>query len=158
MYLEAYFDGSCEPVNPGGTARWGLVVYEFLPDGQKYSIVQKRGLVGIGFGMTNNVAEASGLIAGLEYISEFYSDADSVTFFGDSRICIRHMTGESQRVPRGHYAPLIMRAKILRNELSRTVKCLRFKWIPRKENDVADALSKEEPMLQSGIERRARTR
>lgn len=56
-YIKAYFDGSCEPVNPGGTARFGFVVLE-----EEEVLYGQGGVIGSGDGMTNNVAEYHGLI------------------------------------------------------------------------------------------------
>lgn len=59
-----YFDGLCEPRNPGGIATYGYVVY-------KDEKVIKKGCraIGEGQGMTNNVAEYSGLKRALEWQS-----------------------------------------------------------------------------------------
>ncbi|MGD0012733.1 MAG: hypothetical protein ABSE93_29850 [Terriglobia bacterium] len=49
----AWFDGACEPVNPGGTASFGVVIKD--KDG---TVLRKEhGLVGKGSKMSNNVAE-----------------------------------------------------------------------------------------------------
>ena len=61
--IEVYFDGACEPVNPKGIATYGYVVYR---NGKK--IREDCGLVGIGQGATNNIAEYTALIKALEYL------------------------------------------------------------------------------------------
>jgi hypothetical protein len=49
----ASFDGACEPVNPGGTATFGVIIKD--EDGTV--IYEEHGLVGSGDAMSNNVAE-----------------------------------------------------------------------------------------------------
>ena len=59
--ISIFFDGACEPVNPGGTASYGWVIKK---DGK--TILSGSGIVGSGEGMTNNVGEYHGLIEGIK--------------------------------------------------------------------------------------------
>jgi len=68
--INAWIDGACEPVNPGGTASYGLVIKQ----GDEV-IVNNCGVVGSGNGMTNNVAEYSALIALFEWCKRSTSTA-----------------------------------------------------------------------------------
>lgn len=56
--LEVFIDGCCEPVNPGGTAAYGVVV---KCEGKV--LFSEGKIVGSGNGISNNVAEYSGLLA-----------------------------------------------------------------------------------------------
>jgi ribonuclease HI len=51
----AWFDGACEPVNPGGTASCGVVVKG--EDGTV--LLRDHGVVGKGKVMSNNLAESA---------------------------------------------------------------------------------------------------
>lgn len=61
----AFIDGACEPVNPGGTASYGVVVKS---DG--VTIFTDSAVVGSGLAISNNVAEYSGLLAFLKWYIE----------------------------------------------------------------------------------------
>ena len=61
----AWFDGACGPINPGGTATFGVVVR----DGSGTVLLKEHGLVGRGSAMSNNVAEYAGVLHILRYLS-----------------------------------------------------------------------------------------
>jgi ribonuclease HI len=70
----AYFDGACEPVNPGGTASYGAVIIE-----DDETIWECSEVYGQGKLMSNNVAEYAGFIAVLEwFIEQELCDAEIV--------------------------------------------------------------------------------
>jgi len=54
----AYFDGACEPVNPGGTASYGAAIYE-----NQQLVWKCSQIYGRGEHTSNNVAEYAALIA-----------------------------------------------------------------------------------------------
>lgn len=87
MVIEIWIDGACEPVNPGGTATYGLVVKD-----DRQVVHQGSGRVGSGEGMSNNVAEYAGLIAALRYLRsrEFHR----AIIFSDSQLVVRQSRGE----------------------------------------------------------------
>jgi ribonuclease HI len=80
------FDGGCDP-NPGGRATYGWVLY--CPDGR---VVEDYGLVGTGAGMSNNVAEYSGLVAGVR--AALAEGAAALRIRGDSELVIKQLLGE----------------------------------------------------------------
>lgn len=88
-------------------------------------------------GATNNVAEYVGAIRALEFLARSgYSGPVEVR--GDSQLVVRQATGEyAVRAP--HLKPLFERLM----ELTRNFKEVRFRWVPRAENQRADALSKQ---------------
>ena len=132
MTYIAYFDGACEPVNPGGTASYGAVIYEADETIWECSEVYGQGKL-----MSNNVAEYAGFIAVLEwFIEQELCDAEIVVK-GDSMLVINQMFG-SWKIKSGLYAPLAKKASEL---LSRFID-IKGEWIPRDLNDVADELSK----------------
>ncbi|ABU82330.1 ribonuclease H [Ignicoccus hospitalis KIN4/I] len=133
--LELYFDGLCEPVNPGGVATYGFVVKE----GGKV-LCSGKGLVGVGArgdDVTNNVAEYTALIKALECLLEKGLEGAEVVVKGDSQLAIRQLRGEYKvRSPR--IAPLYKRAKELLSKFKAELQ-----WVPRELNEEADALSRE---------------
>lgn len=146
---QLYFDGACEPVNPGGTASYG---YWLEKDGKK--IAEGSGIVGSGEGMTNNVAEYTGLLGGLKKFREA-GIQDKLLIHGDSNLVISMVAKKwgwnrkkTKWVPHDDMPHL----KVL---LDRTLTLLEgldyeLAWIPRERNAVADRLSKK-PLIAAGI-------
>lgn len=135
--IVGYFDGLCQPRNPGGTAAWGFAIY--YPQGTKYT---QYGVVGDGSSMSNNVAEYAGLCALFSYLdSQTSSDpADApVLIRGDSQLVIRQMQG-AWRAKGGLYYSYYQRAAQLKNQSQRQYT---FQWVPREQNAEADALSNQ---------------
>ena len=85
---------------------------------------------------TNNVAEYSGLIAGLEAASEL--GATTVAVRMDSKLVVEQMSGRWQ-VKHQDMRPLARRAQ----ELRRSFDEVSFEWIPRELNKHADRLANE---------------
>lgn len=130
--MALFFDGLAEPQNPG-VACYGFVV---LDEGGEV-IGEGKGLAGEPFrpGSTNNRAEYVGLIEGLKWVVLTCPEANLVVN-GDSQLVIRQMRGE--------YAVRSPNLVSLHGEaraLARRVGRVRFEWIPRKENELADARS-----------------
>ena len=67
--IKAYFDGCCEPVNPGGTASYGAVIFKGAKRIWECSEVFYPTL-GKEKETSNNVAEYCGFIAILEHLIE----------------------------------------------------------------------------------------
>jgi ribonuclease HI len=138
-----YFDGACEPVNPGGTMGFGAVVTE---NGE--IIWQAAGLSppGNGHGPTsNNVAEYVALLALLDHFIEAGLTDCEIEVRGDSKLVVEQMTGNWQ-ISQGLY---VQTARQAQRRVSRFSN-LRFLWIPREHNHLADALSKSE-LVKAGI-------
>jgi len=92
----AWFDGACEPVNPGGTATFGAVI----KDKEGTVLSKAHGLVGKGSGMSNNVAEYAGVFHILKYLVS--RPPGRVTIHGDSNLVINQLNGK-WRVRKGLY-------------------------------------------------------
>ena len=141
----AYFDGCCEPVNPGGTASYGAVIFrgdDRIWDCSRIFFPAK----GRERETSNNVAEYSGFLAILEYFSENGLADQDITIFGDSKLVIEQCFG-TWRIKKGHYKPLAIKAKQDVKKFPR----LKGYWIPREENEIADELSKAE-LIKAGVE------
>jgi ribonuclease HI len=130
--IKLYFDGLCEPKNPGGVATYGYVVYR---DGKK--VHEGRGLAGQPFSpeATNNVAEYTAIIKGLEYLAD-QKVAEPVLVRGDSKLVIEQSAGR-WKVKSPNIAPLNARVR----ELFFKFPSLTFEWVPREQNREADALT-----------------
>ncbi|MFI5953433.1 bifunctional RNase H/acid phosphatase [Cryptosporangium sp. NPDC051539] len=113
--------------NPGN-AGYGAVVR----DAETGAVLAERA-AGLGIA-TNNVAEYSGLIAGLEAAQSL--GARRVDVRMDSKLVIEQSAGRWQ-VKQPHLRPLAGRI----NELIRSFDAVTLTWIPRAENKAADALA-----------------
>ena len=142
--LEVYLDGSCEPINPGGTASYGLVVYR-----GKARLLAKSAIVGSGDKMSNNVAEYAGLIAFFEWADN--QPPEEVTIKSDSQLLVMQMSGK-WRAKQGLYLPYYRRAMsyLINHTQLAGRKLYQFRWIPREENWEADRLSRD-TLLAHGV-------
>jgi len=142
--VEIYFDGACEPINPGGTASYGFVIKK---DGR--IIAQESKIVGRGAGMTNNLAEYNGLIAALKTLLTLRTlKTDSLVIYTDSNLVYNMISknwGWSKKKTvwhphkdHPHLKKLLFEALELLEKFNYTIK-----WIPREKNQQADHLSKK---------------
>jgi ribonuclease H / adenosylcobalamin/alpha-ribazole phosphatase len=93
-------------------------------------IVQKGVTIGVA---TNNVAEYSGLIAGLELAREYTPDA-SIEVRMDSKLVIEQMAGR-WKIKHPDMKPLAIKAQGL------APFGTEWTWVPRAQNSAADALA-----------------
>ncbi len=130
--VEVYFDGLCEPKNPGGVATYGYVVYR---SGRK--IHEGRGIAGTPYApeATNNLAEYTAVVKALEHLVR-EGISGPVVVRGDSKLVIEQSAGR-WKVKSPTLAPLNARVR----ELFFKFKDLRFEWVPRERNREADALT-----------------
>src|SRR5215813_1284223 len=88
----AYFDGACEPVNPGGTAAYGAIILQ-----EGHHIWECSELVypeqGKDHETSNNVAEYCDLIAVLEHLLSLGAQQEPIMVYGDSQFVIQQMFG-----------------------------------------------------------------
>lgn len=142
--IKAYFDGACEPKNPGGTASFGAVIFKdekrikeisqiFYPEKGKEKMT------------SNNVAEYSGFLSILEYLKDNNLHEEKIHIFGDSNLVVQQMKG-NWRMIKGYYIPVAEKAKRLFTKFPNTT----LHWIPREQNGIADKLSKAK-LLKAGI-------
>ena len=113
--------------NPG-PAGYGAVVREAATD---EILLERYASLGI---TTNNVAEYSGLIAGLRAALEL--GATQVDVRMDSKLVIEQMSGRWQ-IKNPGLRPLAAEAATLLGRFA----AVTFEWIPRERNRVADALA-----------------
>ena len=144
MKITAYFDGCCEPKNPGGSMGFGAVIY--IDGVEKFTLSQQ---VNAHPNNTNNVAEYQAFGWLLKTISDLKTDNALIEIFGDSKLVVEQMNG-NWRIKEGSYVKFAHRAKDIFQKLSKN-NDVNLKWIPRGENAVADELSKK-PMKDAGVE------
>jgi ribonuclease H / adenosylcobalamin/alpha-ribazole phosphatase len=113
--------------NPGPSG-FGAVVRD--PESGEV-LAERFGFLGMA---TNNVAEYSGLIAGLSAAVEL--GAREVAVRMDSKLVIEQMSGRWQ-IKHAGLRPLAAQAAALVREFD----TVRFDWIPRERNRLADALA-----------------
>lgn len=100
---------------------------------------------------TNNVAEYSGLIAGLR--AALKEGARSAEARLDSKLVVEQMSGRWQ-VKQPHLRPLAREAA----ELARQLGDVRYTWVPRARNVHADRLANQAMDTQAGLTRRPAAR
>ena len=125
--IEAWFDGACEPRNPGGHAAWGVFI---APARELY------GYVGHGSRMSNNVAEYTAAAEALRALMP--QRGEEIVLRGDSQLVVEQLNGR-WKVRGGLYLRYYEQAHALTQEFTQ----LSIKWVPREQNTRADALSKK---------------
>ena len=88
--------------------------------------------------MSNNVAEYAALCEALRFLISEKMTRVPIEIRSDSRLLVNQMKGE-WKFHKGLYAKKFTEAKALVTEFDR----VKFKWVPREENEEADALSRE---------------
>jgi ribonuclease HI len=131
--LKLYFDGACEPINPGGTGTYGFVI---LRCGEVIDV--GRGSCGRGPGTTNNISEYAAITHGLErMIALGLNEGQDVEVFGDSKLVVEQVCGR-WRINKPH---LRLHVESVRELLSRFPSWT-LTWVPREQNEQADEQSR----------------
>jgi ribonuclease HI len=141
----AWFDGACEPLNPGGTASFGVIV-----QGENGTVLlREHGVVGKGKAMSNNLAEYAGVLHILKYLTS--RPPGRVTIHGDSALVVNQLNGK-WRIKKGLYLSIAAETKELAH-LRGLGWQINLCWIPREQNEECDALSKKIGSTPDSIER-----
>ena len=126
-----YFDGLCEPRNPGGVAVGAFV----LLDNEGETLLEGGEVVHDGGPLaTNNVAEWCALGFGLKAARETVKG--KLLIRGDSQLVIRQLNGE-WKMKAEHLRPYRARCLALLEGLDWFAE-----WVPREENEIADAVGR----------------
>jgi len=125
-------DGLCEPVNPGGIACYGWIASR---DGLKLS--EGLGVAARGSRATNNVAEYQAVIEALRWLLSAGHSGEPVELRSDSQLVTRQLAGD-YAVRSGRIRPLYDQARALLSQF----RDIRLRWVPRDQNEEADALSR----------------
>ncbi len=127
MKARLFTDGGARG-NPGPAA------YGFVLEGEDGTVLAAHGeAIGIA---TNNVAEYSALLAGLEKAVELA--VDEVEVVSDSELMVKQMRGE-YKVKNAALRELSLRAA----ELARRLGTVRYTAVRREHNELADRLVNE---------------
>jgi ribonuclease HI len=131
--VEVHFDGACQPPRGGGVATYGFVIEGEGLEHEESGLAVRPWSESA----SNNVAEYVAAINALVWLRG-RSFTGTVLLLGDSQLVVRQMQGEYE-----------VRSERLRPYHDHLVKLVqeftevRFAWVPREENQRADALSKE---------------
>jgi ribonuclease HI len=122
-----YTDGGARG-NPGPAA------YGFVLEAEDGTVLEARGeAIGVA---TNNVAEYSALVAGLERAAEV--GVDELEVVSDSELLVKQMRGE-YRVKNKALQELFVEASRLADEVGKVT----FRAVRREHNELADSLVNE---------------
>lgn len=133
--IRVYFDGLCQPVNPGGIACYAFVIEK---DGE--AIKSGYGLAAEPFSKdaTNNVAEYTALIKALEWLLENGLGSGGIEVVGDSRLVVSQLNGD-YKVKNARLIPLFRDAATLLKKFKKA----EVRWVPREQNREADRLTEK---------------
>jgi ribonuclease HI len=133
LLIEVYFDGLCQPINPGGIA-----CYAFIVRREGHVIHSDYGVAVEPFSRhaTNNVAEYTALIKSLEWLLATNLNSDRIEIKSDSQLVVKQLSG-NYKVKAKRIIPLYQKALLLKSKF----KELEIKWVAREQNKEADALT-----------------
>ncbi len=144
LVITLRFDGSCR--GNGTPTAVGGYGFTIAFSGHPSPVIADSGAVPAREGepITNNVAEWAGLEAGLRCLLENGLAADRLMIVGDSMLVIKQLRG-GWRCKKRHLALARDRCRKL---LAKLLNLNRFtswkaKWVPRNQNQEADALSRQ---------------
>jgi ribonuclease HI len=157
-HLLLYADGLCEPKNPGGVAAGGWLIV----DGDGHELNRGCRVFCEGQGATNNVAEYGALASGLEWLvasreSLFASGFRFVSVRSDSQLAI-YQTAGKWNCNKDHLRQMRDGARALLQQLKDAGFVCSLAWVPREQNEEADALSREAYRQHVGSMPKERTR
>jgi ribonuclease HI len=135
-----WFDGLFQRVTTKASesnSEAGLMGYGWIILKNRITIARGQGVFARGKGATSGVAEYLALIEGMDALSDICPHGEPVEIHGDAKFIIDQMTGISD-VTSPSIRPLHRQV----TELSRSFGSILWIWAPRRQNRVADALSR----------------
>jgi ribonuclease HI len=131
--IEVYFDGLCQPVNPGGIA-----CYAFVARSNGKTLHSNYGVAGEPFSpdSTNNVAEYTALAKALEWLVANNLTSDKIVINSDSQLVVNQLQG-NYKVKGKRIIPLYKQVLLLKKKFSD----VEIRWVPREQNREADRLT-----------------
>jgi ribonuclease HI len=133
-----FTDGACEPINPCGAASAAFVVVNHANE-----IIHKEAkVIGVGRGMTNNLAELAAIAEALKWAES--QGFKSVTILSDSKLSVNLLNGRWSANQSAAYYPAYQAARSTLIALREKGVKVIIKWTPRNEfwfNTVADELA-----------------
>jgi ribonuclease HI len=131
--IEVYFDGLCQPINPGG-----ISCYAFIVKSEGRTIYSDYGVAGEPFSenSSNNVAEYTALVKALQWLLENNLGSTKVEIKGDSQLIVNQLTGD-YKVKAKRIISLYKQVLLLKSKF----QDVQIKWVPREKNREADRLT-----------------
>jgi ribonuclease HI len=131
--IEVYFDGLCQPINPGGVS-----CYAFIVKSEGRIIHSDYGVAAKPFSeeSTNNVAEYTALAKALQWLLANNFNSKKVEIKSDSQLVVNQLTGD-YKVKAKRILPLFKQVLFLKTKF----QDIQIKWIPRDKNREADRLT-----------------
>lgn len=131
--IEVYFDGLCQPINPGG-----ISCYAFIVKSDGRIIHSDYGVAAKPFSeeSTNNVAEYTALAKALQWLLANNFNSKKVEIKSDSQLVVNQLTGD-YKVKARRILPLFKQVLFLKTKF----QDIQIKWIPRDKNREADRLT-----------------
>ena len=131
--IEVYFDGLCQPINPGG-----ISCYAFIVKSDGRIIHSDYGVAAKPFSeeSTNNVAEYTALAKALQWLLANNFNSKNVEIKSDSQLVVNQLTGD-YKVKAKRILPLFKQVLFLKTKF----QDIQIKWIPRDKNREADRLT-----------------
>jgi ribonuclease HI len=131
--IEVYFDGLCQPINPGG-----ISCYAFIVKSDGTTIYSEYGVAGEPFSenSTNNVAEYTALAKALQWLLANDYSSQKVEVKTDSQLVVNQLTGD-YKVKARRIISLYKEVLFLKNKF----QDIQIKWISRDKNREADKLT-----------------
>ncbi len=131
------FDGMLRDAGNGFAKPFGLLGYGWLIERNAMELAHGFGVY-LGAGKAgSNAAEYLALIDGLEALSDLRVCHERIQIRGDAKCVIDQMTGLA-----GVTSPLTRQLNERARKLSRRFFSLTWLWVPRRENRLADSLSR----------------
>lgn len=134
--IKINIDGCCEPINPGGHAGYGYSIFN-----DDACLNEFSGFIEQSPFNSSNVAEYKALITALEWLNDNGFNDDSIEIRSDSKLLVKQMQGK-WGIKEGLYFDYAIKAKLMTNDFHK----IKFTWIPRELNTIADELSRRELM------------
>jgi ribonuclease HI len=133
LLIEVYFDGLCQPINPGG-----IPCYAFIVKEGEETIYSDYGIAGEPFSedSTNNVAEYTALVKALQWLLANNLGSRRLEIMSDSKLIVNQLTGD-YKVKAKRMLPLYKQVLLLMSKFQDT----QIKWVPREKNREADRLT-----------------
>jgi ribonuclease HI len=133
LLIEVYFDGLCQPINPGGIACYAFVVKS---DGKTiysdYGVAQEP----FSSDSTNNVAEYVALTKALEWLVENNLISGKIEIKSDSQLIVNQLKG-IYKVKAKRIIPLYQKVLLLKSKFHD----FHIQWVPRDKNKETDMLT-----------------
>ncbi|MDQ4100954.1 MAG: ribonuclease HI family protein [Thermoproteota archaeon] len=131
--IEVYFDGLCQPINPGG-----IPCYAFVVKSNGKTIYSEYGVAGEPFSedATNNVAEYMALAKALQWLIDNNFSSQKVEVKSDSQLVVNQLLGD-YKVKARRIMSLYKEVLLLKNKFQH----IQITWIPRDKNKEADKLT-----------------